>query len=220
MSDDPFRTWDGPYVLGALSPEDRSAYEDHLRDCAACGDAVRRLAGLPGLLARADFPGDDDLSLPAEPVPDLLPGLLFAARRERRRRRRMAAGGWIAAAACAAGLVAALLIPRGAAPAPAVALTPMTAVAGADIAGQIGVTGVTWGTKIELKCSYPDSEDSSELYKLVVFDRSGGSETVGSWKVVPGRTATMNASTGYAADDIGMLAVTDAGDNLVLELPR
>lgn len=220
MSDDPFRTWDGPYVLGALSPEDRSAYEDHLHDCSTCGDAVRTLAGLPGLLARADFPGDDELSIPAEPMPDLLPGLLFAARRERRRRRRIAVAGWIAAAACAAGLVAALLIPRTATPTPAAALTPMTAVAGADITGRIGVTGVTWGARIELTCSYPENEESGELYKLVVFNRTGGSETVGSWKVVPGRTATMNASTAYAADDIGMLAVTDAADNPVLELPR
>lgn len=217
MSDDPFRTWDGPYVLGALSPEDRSIYENHLRECPACAEAVRQLAGLPGLLARADFPGEDDLSVPAEPAPDLLPGLLFAARRERRRRRRVAGLGWIAAAACAAGLLAALLVPRTPS---AVVLTPMIAVADTAIAGQIGVTGVTWGTKIELKCSYPTDESGDEQYDLVVYDRSGHSQVVGSWKVVPGRTATMNASTAVAAADIGRLEIQTADGQAVLELPR
>ncbi|MEO5833152.1 MAG: zf-HC2 domain-containing protein [Nakamurella sp.] len=218
MSDDPFRTWDGPYVLGALSPDDRSSYEIHLRECAACADAVRRLAGLPGLLARADFPDADDLSVPAEAAPDLLPGLLFAARRERRRRRRVSALGWVAAAACAAGLVVALWLPRT--PAGTVALTPMTAVAETAIAGQIGVTGVTWGTKIELKCSYPSDESGDERYDLVVFDRAGNSQTVSSWKVVPGRTATMNASTAVAAADIGRLEIQSADGMTVLALPR
>ena len=49
---------DAAYVLGALSPADRQAYERHLRDCQECQDSVQRLAGLPGLLALTSAYGD------------------------------------------------------------------------------------------------------------------------------------------------------------------
>jgi len=44
----------GAYVLGALAPADRSAYERHLANCARCREEVAQLAGLPGLLGRLD----------------------------------------------------------------------------------------------------------------------------------------------------------------------
>ncbi|NIH79939.1 hypothetical protein FHX46_002469 [Amycolatopsis viridis] len=49
---DEFVTYDAAYVLGALSPEDRSAFEEHLRTCDRCSRAVAELAGLPGLLSQ------------------------------------------------------------------------------------------------------------------------------------------------------------------------
>jgi len=48
---DRFREWDAAYVLGALSAEDRHAYERHLPGCPACAAAVAELAGMPGILA-------------------------------------------------------------------------------------------------------------------------------------------------------------------------
>ncbi|WP_104167031.1 anti-sigma factor [Cryobacterium sp. N22] len=51
MTSDRFREWDAAYVLGALSPEDRHAFERHLPTCPACAGAVAELAGLPGILA-------------------------------------------------------------------------------------------------------------------------------------------------------------------------
>ncbi|MFI8526561.1 anti-sigma factor family protein [Promicromonospora sukumoe] len=47
---DRFADWDAAYVLGALGPSDRRAYERHLAECDACRAAVADLAGLPGLL--------------------------------------------------------------------------------------------------------------------------------------------------------------------------
>ena len=34
--DDPFAATAGPYVLGALAPADRDAFERHLRACPGC----------------------------------------------------------------------------------------------------------------------------------------------------------------------------------------
>ncbi|MFI2489569.1 anti-sigma factor family protein [Promicromonospora kroppenstedtii] len=69
---DEFAEWDAAYVLGALSPSDRRAYERHLAGCAACRSAVAELAGLPGLLgtispAHARALTEDDAG-PGEPT--------------------------------------------------------------------------------------------------------------------------------------------------------
>lgn len=85
MTADEFATYDAAYVLGALSPEDRQAFEQHLQECDRCAAAVRELAGLPGLLAqtRGGSPGGalgpgngegDGAEPPRDPgpVPDLV----------------------------------------------------------------------------------------------------------------------------------------------------
>ena len=75
---------DAAYVLGALSPADRRAYEDHLRGCAECQVSVQRLAGLPGLLALTSA---EAVEGEGQPIPDtLLPGLIKRVQAERRRR--------------------------------------------------------------------------------------------------------------------------------------
>ena len=63
---------DGAYVLGALSPAERAAYERHLATCSFCREAVADIAVLPGLLGRldpADFAKllDPTLSSPSPP---------------------------------------------------------------------------------------------------------------------------------------------------------
>ncbi|WP_420123333.1 zf-HC2 domain-containing protein [Nakamurella sp.] len=101
---------DAAYVLGALPPADRHAYEDHLRECAACQASVRSLAGLPGLLALTSA---DVLAGPAEPVPpSVLPAVLGRVTRARRRRR------WLVGSLAAAA-VALLVVAIGAAVRPA-----------------------------------------------------------------------------------------------------
>ena len=107
---DRYAEWDAAYVLGALSPSDRRAYERHLAECAACRAAVAELAGMPGLLstltpAHADALVADDSGseLPdgggsapydvgPEPAPVVsLASLAGAARRSRTRRRSLTA---------------------------------------------------------------------------------------------------------------------------------
>jgi Putative zinc-finger len=45
----------GAYVLGALVPAERDAFEKHLGECAICREEVADLAVLPGLLGRIDY---------------------------------------------------------------------------------------------------------------------------------------------------------------------
>ncbi|OBA55638.1 hypothetical protein A5780_25555 [Nocardia sp. 852002-20019_SCH5090214] len=60
-SHDDYATWDAPYVLGALAPDQRLEYEAHLSECAECRLAITDLSGLPGLLSH--IPGDVAFSL-------------------------------------------------------------------------------------------------------------------------------------------------------------
>lgn len=60
-SHDDYATWDAPYVLGALAPDQRLEYEAHLSECAECRLAITDLSGLPGLLSHV--PGEVALSL-------------------------------------------------------------------------------------------------------------------------------------------------------------
>ena len=88
-----------PYALGALAPEERSAFEAHLAGCEACRAEVRAFTEVAGLLA---------YGAPAvEPPAGLRDRVLAEARRVRpiAAPRRPATGAWLAAAA---GLLLAL----------------------------------------------------------------------------------------------------------------
>src|ERR1035438_9962376 len=69
VSTDEFSLYDAAYVLGALSPADRCAFEDHLKVCAACAGSVSDLAGMPGLMSKVSL---DQLTEEAEPLPETL----------------------------------------------------------------------------------------------------------------------------------------------------
>ncbi len=179
---------DGAYVLGALSPEDRVAFERHLPGCPACAQSVREMAGLPGLLARVPSEILDPDRLPT-PVPDtLLPGLVRRVRRSQRRRTWITSGLVAAAAAVAIGAVAVATLGSGdgddpiqagpsvTAPPTTPPTTPsttsptaapstatpvlMTPVGSEPISGWLSITQVGWGTRLDLECSYAEqSED-------------------------------------------------------------
>jgi hypothetical protein len=119
---------DGAYVLGALSPSERSAYERHLSTCPACREAVAEIAVLPGLLGRLDsstalqlLGGDgptESVERATAPVPSAgrapdgdaqVVSLVAAAaqrRRKERRGQRLRYAGSALAAACLALVVA------------------------------------------------------------------------------------------------------------------
>ena len=163
-----FEHEDGAYVLGALSPEDRVAFERHLPGCADCARSVRELAGLPGLLARVPVEIVDP-SEPPQPVPDtLLPALVRRVRRTQRRRTWVTGGLVAAAAAVAVGAVGVATLgddddsaerqrPRPSGPTTA-APEPMRPVGDEPVSGWVSLTQVGWGTRLDLTCSYAEDE--------------------------------------------------------------
>lgn len=210
---------DAAYVLGALSPSERAQFHDHLPGCRPCADAVRDLAGLPGLLAR--IPAD---SVPGalEPPPEsLLPRLAVEARRHRRRRR-VLAGAAAAAAVVSAGAGSyALGHARSSAPPPVPAagvVREMTPVGSdAHVEADVTLTSVPWGTRLDLSCLDRDQPgEGPEEYTLVVETRDGAVQQVASWRALPGATARLAAATASTTADIAVVEVRTAEGETLL----
>lgn len=215
---------DGAYVLGALAPEERLAFERHLPGCPSCSAAVRDLAGLPGLLAQVPASHVESPPEP-EPVPStLLPGLVTEVRR-RQRVRRWAAGLAAAAAVVVIGVGTAVALTGGddAEPAPpAVASRPMVQIDQDVVEASVALTEVAWGTRVDLTCSYvaPDSPYGQEAptYVLVVRTADGEAEQVATWKGLPGKDMQLSGATALTTDQIVAVEVRDTEGHPVLEL--
>jgi Putative zinc-finger len=219
---------DGAYVLGALSPTERLAFERHLPGCEGCTQSVRRLAGLPGLLGRIEPSVLEDPILD-EPVPDtLLPSLVSRVAARRRRRNALAVG----LAAAAAVMAAAVPVVVGqlddespsAAPAPSAgpALT-MQPVGEVPVRASIVMEQVTWGTRLDLTCTYDPTSVDFDLppeadYELFVSTRGGHTEQVGSWRSVGGKTMQLTAATASSRRDIASVTVRTRDGRVVLKL--
>jgi Putative zinc-finger len=214
---------DGAYVLGALAPEERLAFERHLPGCPTCSAAVRDLAGLPGLLAQVSpevviSPPDPD------PVPEtLLPTLVTKVRREQHRRRWLV--GLVAAAAVVViGVATALVVTGGddAEPAPPVASQPMVQIDQDVVEASVALTSVDWGTRVDLTCSYvaPSSPygDEAPTYVLVVRTANGEAERVATWKGLPGKDMQLSGATALTTDQIVAVEVQDTEGHPLLEL--
>ena len=222
---------DAAYVLGALSPGERSDYQRHLADCEECARSVRMLAGMPGLLARVSEDVLDVARADDDPVPStLLPALVEEVRR-RAKRRAWLVSGLAAAAAVAviAGSVALgnTLTGDGSTPAgpatspPSVApATPMYAVRPLPVTAEVSLTSVSWGTRLDLTCTYEEPADGQEgrswRYALVVETRDGETEQVATWVAEPGRTFDITGSTASPKSEIAAVEVqTPQGETLL-----
>jgi len=209
-STDPFAHDDAAYVLGALSPEQRRAFEEHLEDCERCRRAVSDLAGIPGLLGRMDesaFAEPDELP----PLPDtMLPELLRVVRR--RRRTRVIAAAGVAAAVVLVFALGALVRGGGDAHEPAAGQV-MTQVDQTQLEATVTLQQVAWGTKLHLACSYAGELSGYEpvSYALEVRTTDGATQRLITWRAVPGRTIQLDAGTDADADDIARVDVVAVG---------
>jgi hypothetical protein len=97
----------------------------------------------------------------------------------------------------------------------------MTALVASPVRASVALTGVAWGTRLELTCSYADQGDDYDTrapaaYVLVVRGRDGRSEQVASWRALPGRTMRLTGASSYSVDDIASVQLrTDEGTALL-----
>lgn len=224
-----YAAWDAAYVLGALSPSDRRAYEGHLEQCGLCRAAISEIAPTLGLLSRVAperaesmlAAGPDASAVPSEAGegPDASSRARLVELGERRARRRRAwwIGGLSAAAAVVVAVVltlSALLPVRG--PAEVVALEP---VVDAPITATVELEEVAWGTRIEMTCTYGDTggdHDEGWPYALVIESADGTVSEVSSWQALPGSTARLSAGTALSPDEIAAVEVRSVGSGAVL----
>ena len=212
---------DAAYVLGALAPADRRAFEQHLSGCDQCTRAVLELAGVPGLLSRTGAEAFDGSS-GQHTVPDtVLPALSRAVRRGRRRRALAAAGAAATVAAMVAPLVtsqldlgdeAAATLPGASSTPSALTLKPMDPVGVVPVQANLSLETVTWGTRLYLVCTYDITSVGNKLppavdYVLVVRTRDGGTEQLGSWRSVTGSTMRLTAGTAAKRQEIASVEV-------------
>lgn len=237
-SDCPFGQWDAAYVLGALPPDERRSYEDHLLVCAGCRSNVATLCGVPGLLAAAAL----ELMTPS-PEPTPVPEYAVFAHKVRRRRARMAglATAAVLAVVVGTGAVAAnvaaalregeILGTSAGAPGTVratVALQFLTPESGAPGHSALQVTGALiqqpWGTRLEWTCTYAANQATDDYrteetaYEIVVLSRSGTQTVVGSWQAQPGDIVSPVAASSLPLADIAQVLIRVAGSTQPLLL--
>ena len=236
--DDDIADWDAAYVLGALSTEDRLAYEHYLSRDPDRAAKLTELAGLPGILnaltreeaLALDPVADGGTSATDGPRPlDLMPALARkAAERQKRSRRGIVALAVATAAVFLAvgALVGIAAFPRSTAPTP-VATAPLEAMTPTDRGGVTAALAVSekkWGTRLDWNCQYTKqwSKDVAR-YDLVVSTEDGTQTTVASWTPAGDEAAGLAAATGIPTAKIKTVDIRVTGTTeplAITTLPR
>jgi len=212
---------DGAYVLGALSPPERSEYQAHLSGCGECATAVAGLAPVPGLLGRVDPAA---LTPGPPPSADRLARLLATVSRQRRQRTRRRR--WQLAAVAAAAAVLAVMgsaVFSGLVGAGDGQQRPMAAMAPVaepvPVTAQVAVAPAAGGTEVWLACQYPPmaEEVSPYTFRLVAVGPGGTREQLGSWWAGPGDEMSMTGLTRFTGTELVRLELhNDTGDVLLV----
>lgn len=208
------------YVLGALSPPEREAYERHLADCAQCRAEVAEFGELPTLLGKLDPDVAQAMTSPSWAGPSvaaseatasgaagdpLLPRVLDRARRGRRterRRRRWQSAGTALVAACLGVLAVIGVRAAGVGQPDFVAMQEVAATV--PVTASLALEGEADGTLVRMRCAYrPAAAGYGKwTYKLYVVPKSGEPEELDSWTAGVGDEYQLKAHSRYRRDDI------------------
>jgi hypothetical protein len=202
---------DGAYVLGALSPAERSAYERHLATCSFCREAVRDISTLPDLLSRLDATEFAKLV-----DPSLSAGKEHHPIRRRVTRRKSAKALTVRIVSSAAALLLIALVgvgvfvltrgssaPAATPPGPAVAMMPVAGVS--PLTATLRMTSKAGGTVVDLTCEYSKSATKPYTFRLIAYGPDDEKEQIGSWRAAPGTDFPMEAVTHFAAGSLSRL---------------
>jgi predicted anti-sigma-YlaC factor YlaD len=218
----------GVYILGAISPAERSAVDRHLAWCADCRAELTSLAALPGRLGSVpaadvtSMAGDDAEGPGREARPPEVPlaALLDRAARVRRqlRWRRLAVAA-VAIVLAVGGAVAGSRVLDTPPAGPASSAGPWAAtVTGSD--SQTGMSATVkylrepWGLALQVQVS---GISPGTRCQLQVVDGRGQEVPAGGWTVAAGHAwAWYPASVPFPASDVrGFLITTARGQDLV-----
>ncbi|MFI1994634.1 anti-sigma factor family protein [Actinoplanes sp. NPDC020271] len=203
---------DAAYVLGALSPAERAAYERHLATCSFCREAVADLSRVPDMLDRLD--ADEFARLLDPGLTDRPPERSYsvtsphpaAPRSKTFPVRVLSTVAAVLLIVMLGGGVTLWLMNRPAAGSgaggPAVAMTavdPQT-----PITATIRTIGTSGGTKVEMVCSY-DASGKPYTFRLIAYGPDDQSEQLGSWTPEPGAEFPMQGVTHFAVGSIDHL---------------
>ena len=207
-----YADWDAAYVLGSLTRSERVEYEAHLEQCARCQVAMGEFAPLPGLLARVD---ESEALAFLEESPQSPPHPVVSLPRRKRPTRLAIASAALVAAAL---VLVALLVPTlGGPSSPTAASIALKQTVASPLTASVALTRTTWGTRIEMTCTYAAGYDGSDAsYRLYVLDRSGHSWLVSSWHAGPGDVAHTTGSIDLSPADIASVQVRSASGSVLL----
>jgi Putative zinc-finger len=222
---------DGAYVLGALSPSERAAFERHLTDCAACREAVASVAVLPGLLRRlssADAAAVE--SVTAEFVTEQrIPRLVAAIGQARRRTRARTAAAVLVTAAVAmfAGVTAGMArlptttsaVTGTVSHAPSrPALKSMVPVTETNATAELAFEETLAGTVITMHCAYPMLSEFHRpyLFRLYAIGVDGQTEQVSSWYAGPGEELTTTGLVRLSLDELRRVELRSRDNRVIL----
>ena len=224
---DKYRSWDAAYVLGSLESSERREYEAHLEGCAQCRSAVSELTGMPALLAMLDL--DDVLALESEqPDPPLRPEVLQSVLAKvswgrRRSRWVTTAAVGVAAALLALGVVVGVRPEvfglHGGSEQQSAQMTAMSKMSDTPINASIAMTSYSWGTRIDMACSYGrwgKQDAPPQNLGMVVVGRDGSRDEIATWIGLSGATALPSGNTQMPMADIAAVQLVTSPEGKVL----
>jgi len=218
------------YVLGALSPAERAAYERHLATCSFCREAVADISTLPDLLSRLDanefaklldptLTAGEPIGHPGASLRDFATSsrgtvpvtslTSFEGHRKKaktvRARLLSTAAAVVFVALIAVGVVAWTRDggPASPPPGPAVAMTAVES--SSPLTATVRLTNNTGGTRIDLTCSFSRAATRPSTFRLIAYGPDEEKEQVGSWQAKPGADFTMEATTHFARGSLSRL---------------